>query len=81
MRTTLILAIFGAAALTGCAHRHEEIAGGPPPAPGALIGTVAADRDGDGIADGYYTPDGAYVPFRAPPCPPPPPPTPRGERG
>jgi hypothetical protein len=84
MKYTLILAIAGATALTGCANRQEEIGMAPPPAPGALVGTIAADRDGDGIADGYYTADGQYVAFRAPPCPPPPPPpppTPRGERG
>ena len=43
---------------------------------------VVADRDGDGIVDGYYTSDGIYHPY-APPAPPPPPPAPtrRGERG
>lgn len=58
---------------------------GPPVGPGALVGTVAADRNGDGQVDGWYTPDGVYHPIRAncPPPPPPPPPAPtrRGERG
>lgn len=83
-RSLTILALAGVAALTGCANRHEEIGAAPPPAPGAIPGTIAADRNGDGIVDGYYTADGVYVPFQAPPCPPPPPPpppTPRGERG
>lgn len=54
----------------------------PPPPPGAVYGSTAADRDGDGIVDGYYTSDGIYHPL-APPAPPPPPPAPsrRGERG
>ena len=78
--------LLGATVLTACANNREEVvAPAPPLGPGALAGTVAADRDGDGMVDGYYTPDGIYVPFTAPPCPtpppPPPPPTPRGERG
>lgn len=54
----------------------------PPPPPGAVAGSVAADRDGDGIIDGYYTADGIYHPNVAPSPPPPPPaPTTMGERG
>jgi hypothetical protein len=82
---TLVLAVGGALTLSACATTREEVvAPAPPLGPGAMPGTVAADRDGDGIADGYYTPDGLFHPFQAPPCPPPPPPpppTPRGERG
>jgi len=75
--------IGGALALGACATtRDEPVAPAPPVGPGALIGTVAADRDGDGIVDGYYTSDGIYHQFIAPPCvTPPPPPTKRGERG
>ena len=78
--------LLGTAVLAGCANtRNDVIAPAPPVGPGALAGTVAADRNGDGIVDGYYSSDGIYVPFQAPPCPtpppPPPPPTPRGERG
>ena len=51
-----------------------------PPTPGAIPGSVAADRDGDGRADGYYK-DGVYYPFEA--APPAPAPVARraGERG
>lgn len=84
MKRSLVLALVAATtALSACAKDRAELAPAPPP-PGALIGTIAADRDGDGIVDGYYTADGQYVAFQAPPCPtppPPPPPTPRGERG
>ncbi|WP_066781906.1 hypothetical protein, partial [Sphingomonas sp. CCH5-D11] len=65
--------LLGATVLTACANNREEVvAPAPPLGPGALAGTVAADRDGDGMVDGYYTPDGTYVPFTAPPCPTPP---------
>ena len=49
----------------------------------AIAGTVAADRNGDGYVDGYYTADGIYHAVQGPPCPPPPPPPPprAGERG
>lgn len=55
---------------------------GPPPMSGAVAGTTAADRDGDGIVDGYYSSDGFYHPYVAPT----PAPAPRylsrhGERG
>lgn len=79
-----IAVLAGAAGLAGCAH-HQPIAaaGAPPAGPGAIAGTVAADRDGDGVPDGWYTSDGIYHAFVAPPCPPPPPPMPsrHGERG
>jgi hypothetical protein len=39
---------------------------GPPPMTGSVAGTTAADRDGDGIVDGYYTTDGFYHPYVAP---------------
>lgn len=74
----------GALALGACATTKDEpIAPAAPIGPGAVAGTVAADRDGDGIVDGYYSANGIYTPFQAPPCPPPPPPAPtrRGERG
>jgi len=80
----LVALIGGTAALAACAStRDEPVAPAPPVGPGAVIGTVAADRDGDGVIDGYYTSDGIYHAFVAPPCPPPPPPPPprRGERG
>jgi hypothetical protein len=44
-------------------------------------GSVAADRDGDGVIDGYYTSDGIYHPNYTPPPPPPPPPSRTGEKG
>ncbi|SNS75795.1 hypothetical protein SAMN06295912_1156 [Sphingomonas laterariae] len=73
--------------MLGACAKSEEPAPPPPPpmGMGAIAGTVAANRDGDGIVDGYYTADGVYHAFTAPPCPPPPPPPappPRsGERG
>lgn len=68
-------------ALAACTQQEEEIAAAPPP-PGAVAGTTAADRDGDGIVDGYYGADGMYNPY-APPAPPPVPVqvSRRGERG
>ncbi|HEX7853051.1 MAG TPA: hypothetical protein VF503_05080 [Sphingobium sp.] len=67
--------------LAACSE-NQKVAAAPPPPPGAIAGTTAADRDGDGIVDGYYTADGVYHPY-AQPAPPPPPPAPgrRGERG
>lgn len=53
----------------------------PPQMPGAVTGSVAADRDGDGIVDGYYTSDGIYHPNTAPSLPPPRFASRRGERG
>lgn len=76
----------GTAMLAACTTYEDEPLPPPPPplGVGAIAGTVAADRNGDGIVDGYYTADGVYHAFLAPPCPPPPlpPPPPRGgERG
>lgn len=75
--------VAGTLTLGGCAANHEPVAPAPPIGAGAIAGTVAADRNGDGIVDGYYTSEGLYHAFEAPPCPPPPPPPPtrRGERG
>ncbi|QZP06885.1 hypothetical protein [Caenibius sp. WL] len=73
---TMILAATGSIVLAGCASNDP-----PPPPPGAVPGSVAADRDGDGIIDGYYTSDGVYHPNYVPPPPPPPPPSRTGERG
>lgn len=83
---TLGLLLAGATGLAACTTTEDApIAPAPPVGPGAIVGTVAADRNGDGFVDGYYTADGMYQPFQAPPCPPPPPPppmpSPRGERG
>lgn len=80
---SIILATVGALALVACARTEEpEIAAAPPPPPGSVAGTTAADRDGDGIIDGYYTADGIYHPNALPPPPPPPPaPSRMGERG
>lgn len=82
----LVLLAAGSLAVGACANTEDEpIAAAPPVGPGALVGTVAADRDGDGIVDGYYTANGEYLAYQAPPCPPPPPPppppSPVGERG
>ncbi|WP_336962986.1 hypothetical protein [Sphingobium aquiterrae] len=77
----IMLAGLGALALTACSKK-EYVAAPPPPPPGSVAGSTAADRDGDGMVDGYYTSDGIYHPY-APPAPPPPPPAPtrKGERG
>ncbi|MFA7439384.1 MAG: hypothetical protein WCZ66_00265 [Sphingomonadaceae bacterium] len=79
----LLLVALGGLALANCTTAEPEpVAPPPPPPPGAVPGSVAADRDGDGIVDGYYTSDGIYHPNYVPPPPPPPPaPTPMGERG
>lgn len=78
---SIMLTGLAALALTACSKK-EEIAATPPPPPGAVTGSTAADRDGDGIVDGYYTSDGMYH-ANAVPAPPPPPPAPTrsGERG
>lgn len=65
---TLFLTAAGVFALGACAQTQEPVAAAPPP--GAVPGSVAADRDGGGIIDGYYTADGIYHP-NVPPAPPP----------
>lgn len=78
---TIVAAGLGVLTLTACAQK-EQVVAAPPPPPGAVSGSIAADRDGDGIVDGYYTADGIYHPNYVPPPPPPPPPPSRtGERG
>lgn len=79
---SIVLAGCGALMLAACAKKAPPAPPPPPPPPGSVAGSTAADRDGDGIVDGYYTSDGIYHPY-APPAPPPPPPAPtrRGERG
>lgn len=79
MRFTPLILTGAAALLMSACSNKEEVAAAPPP--GAVSGSVAADRDGDGIIDGYYTADGIYHPNMQPAPPPPPPPTRRGERG
>lgn len=77
------IALAGLAVLAlGACTKQAEVAAAPPPPPGAVAGSTAADRDGDGIIDGYYTADGIYHANYVPPPPPPPPaPTRTGERG
>lgn len=54
----------------------------PPAMLGAVPGSTAADRDGDGLVDGYYSSDGLYHPNVAPtPMPAPELVSRRGERG
>lgn len=80
----LALAAGGLLALSACSKNEAPVTSAPPVGPGAIAGTVAADRDGDGYVDGYYTADGMYHAVQGPPCPPPPPPpapSRRGERG
>lgn len=80
---SIVLTGLGVLTLAACAQKQEEIAAAPPPPPpGSVAGSTAADRDGDGIIDGYYSADGIYHPNQAPPPPPPPPAaSPIGERG
>lgn len=79
---SLALATIGGLALAACAAKEPPAPPPPPPPPGSVEGSTAADRDGDGMVDGYYTSDGIYHPFAPPPPPPPPPaPAPSGERG
>jgi hypothetical protein len=81
---TILLATVATMALAACAKKKEPIVAAPPPPPqGAVLGSMAADRDGDGMVDGYYTSDGIYHPNAPPPAPPAPLPVPtrKGERG
>ena len=67
--------------LAACAPKQVAVVP-PPPPPGVVAGSIAADRDGDGMIDGYYSSDGIYHANYVPPPPPPPPlPTRKGERG
>jgi hypothetical protein len=69
MQTKLMfLAIVGGLALSGCAKKEVAVAA-PPPPPGSVAGSTAADRDGDGVIDGYYSADGIYHPNYVPPAP------------
>jgi hypothetical protein len=82
MRFRLILTTGLAGLALGACTQQEEVVSAPPPPPGSVAGSTAADRDGDGIVDGYYTADGIYHPNYVPPPPPPPPaPDRMGERG
>lgn len=63
---TIGVATLGLLALSACAKK-EVVAAAPPPPPGAVAGSMAADRDGDGIVDGYYSADGIYHPNYVPP--------------
>jgi hypothetical protein len=57
----MITPILAGLAIGGCAKK-DVAAAPPPPPPGAVAGSTAADRDGDGVIDGYYTSDGIYHP-------------------
>jgi hypothetical protein len=62
MRTIIVIpTLVVGLALSACSKK--EVASAPPPLPtGAVQGSMAADRDGDGVIDGYYTADGIYHP-------------------
>lgn len=80
----LAVLLAGTVALAGC-ETYDDAAIEEPAVvlpPGAMAGTYAADRDGDGRIDGWYQ-NGTYYPFQAPPPPPCPAPMPStsGERG
>ncbi|WP_260582080.1 hypothetical protein [Sphingopyxis sp. PET50] len=69
MRFTPLIVTGATALLLSACSNSEEVAYAPPPPPGAVAGSVAADRDGDGIIDGYYTSDGVYHPNQLGLCP------------
>ncbi len=70
MRPTMILiAAMTALAMGACAKKAEQVSASSPPPPvmpGSVAGSTAADRDGDGIVDGYYSADGIYHPNALP---------------
>jgi hypothetical protein len=85
---TFAALLTGTVLLGACASTEERttVTVPGPLGPGAIVGTQAADRNGDGIVDGYYSADGVYHQHIAPPPPPcpepaPMPPRPSGERG
>lgn len=85
---TIILVSALGLSLAACAQQPKVAEAAPPPLPqGAVQGSMAADRDGDGIIDGYYSADCIYHANYVAPPPPPPAPTyspavaRRGERG
>jgi hypothetical protein len=60
MRKIIVaLPLLAGLALGACAKKDVAVAP-PPPPQGAVPGSMAADRDGDGVIDGYYTSDGIY---------------------
>lgn len=77
--SAFVLAALGGLSLAACAKQTPPPASAPAPQ-GSVQGSTAADRDGDGVVDGYYTSDGIYHPNYTPP-PAPPAPTRTGERG
>ena len=83
---SLSIVAIAAATLGACTTTDDDVyvAPAPPVGAGAIVGTVAADRDGDGVVDGYYDANGNYFAYQAPPCPVPPAPpqvNTYGERG
>lgn len=77
----ILLVAAGGLSLAACADNTPPPAPPPPSPVGAVPGSTAADRDGDGVIDGYYTSDGVYHPNYTAPPPPPPRPSRTGERG
>jgi hypothetical protein len=82
---TIMITAFASMVIAACAKKEEPVVAPPPPPlpQGAVVGSLAADRDGDGVIDGYYSVDGIYHPNPLPPAPiaPLPAPTRKGERG
>ena len=76
---TPIFAVLAVLALAACNKQQSVaeappppaapavVAAPPPPPAGSIPGSMAADRDGDGMVDGYYTSDGIYHPSYTPP--------------